>query len=630
MRTKNVLIIIISGILCAYNILGLNKNSFAQPLTGKCGDDICDDFERTRSNLCPQDCAPEKSTESSGSQKPPAAPIGRCGDNICDNFEKANPDACPEDCGGVNTEVVESKGLYQCPQYIPPASSFYENCQKQGGTVTPGGKDDKGCQSPPRCVLSAGSGETMKGSKTANKDSPFGFVQGSFDTNYKFDPTYKNMLDLGVHWDRPFEGHTKTMWLDIENEKTGKGNYDFRESDAILSEAFKKDVNLFISLPIINPLYGSDVSRDGYPYPTHPDALEGYKKFVKEIVRRYSNRVKYWMVGQNEFDDLNPLAKNLKAYSKEGFNNMVQYVKAACEAIAQVCADCRPVIGGSVVPAISFSKKGDKNPAPDGNGYQEVAGDGLYARLIPLVRESRADLVIDYHFWYKSDKKDYKNQREIIDKIRKIAPGAEIWNTETGTVDGINGATEFEQARDIVRLYVYALAYGQKKLFWTNTIEYDWTKDDSSAFDYMGLINNPGNTDGLSHKKLSYYTYKKMVEVLEGSDWDNIQIIQEKDGVYVYKFIKNALPVWVAWNDNEAEKQVIVSGMQSKQARITEAVPKRESGKDVTDYKGAFNAKSEKIRNGKITLTIKDIPIFIIEETANSELTPEVSRDNVY
>ena len=146
-------------------------------------------------------------------------------------------------------------------------------------------------------------------------------------------------------------------------------------------------------------------------------------------------------------------------------------------------------------------------------------------------------------------------------------------------------------------------------------------KDDSNAFDYMGLINNPGNTDGLSHKKLSYYTYKKMVEVLEGSDWDNIQIIQEKDGVYIYKFIKNALPVWVAWNDNEAEKQVTISGLRSNQARITEAVPKLESGKDVTDYNGAFNTKNEKIKNGKITLIIKDIPVFI-EETASSDLPP--------
>ena len=59
-------------------------------------------------------------------------------------FQKPVPLAPPED-----------NETYQCPQYIPPAASFYENCQKQGGTVTPGEKSDKGCQMPPQCVLSS-------------------------------------------------------------------------------------------------------------------------------------------------------------------------------------------------------------------------------------------------------------------------------------------------------------------------------------------------------------------------------------------------------------------------------------------------------------------------------------------
>ena len=53
MKTKNVLIIIISGLLCVYSILGLNGNSCAQPLTGKCGDGICDDFEKAHPDACP-------------------------------------------------------------------------------------------------------------------------------------------------------------------------------------------------------------------------------------------------------------------------------------------------------------------------------------------------------------------------------------------------------------------------------------------------------------------------------------------------------------------------------------------------------------------------------------------------
>ena len=539
--------------------------------------------------------------------KPPTGEVGRCGDNICDEFEEKNSNVCPIDCVGVKTE--DGKKMYNCPQYIPPAPSFYENCKNKGGSVKAGEKNDKGCQLPPQCVLPGTS--SKKDDETISKDSPFGFVQGSFDTNYKFDPSYKNMLDLGVHWDRPFEGHVNTMWTDIENETTGKGNYDFKKTDAALSN-FKKDIYLYFSLPIVNTLYGSTLSAsnpDGSPYPTDVTA---YKNFVKTIVNRYSDKVKYWMVSQNEFDDMEPAAKNLKAYYDEGFDSTVKYAKAACEAIKEVCSDCRPVLGGSVVPLVSFSKKGDTISTPDGNS-RAATSDGIHAKLVPAVKESCKNLVIDYHFWYNSDKKDYKTQRDIIDKIKKIAPDLEIWNTESGTVDGMKDITEFEQARDIVRLYVYALSYGQKKLFWTNTLEYDWTQDDSNAFDFMGLINNPKNKDGLSHKKLSYYTYKKMVEVLEGSDWDNIETIQEKDGGYIYKFLKNGKPIWVAWNDNDTEKQITISGINSSSVKITEAVPNYSSGKDVTNYLTAFSNKIVSAESGKVIIKIKDVPVFVEE-----------------
>jgi len=491
---------------------------------------------------------------------------GKCGDNICDEFEKAN-----------------GKKIYQ--------------------------------------------------------NSPFGFVQGSFDENYQYDTTYKNMLDLGVYWDRPFEGHAGTMWNDIETKRGGKGVYDFSKSDEMFSRVFKNNkINLFISLVMVNELYGSDISlenRNGSPYPTDAKAINAYKNFVKAIVKRYSANIKYWMVGQNEFDDIAPMAKGLMAYSDEGLNKMAEYAGAACEAIKEVCSDCRPVIGGSVFPITSFSKKGDRVFMPDGKTV-EVKEDGVYFRLLPKIKNECENLIIDYHFWPKPNKKDYLVQKTIIGNILKIKPNAEIWNTESGSVSvgSLEGGkfTEYDQARDIARIYVYALAHGQKKIFWTNTLEYDWTKDDNSEFENMGLINNPKNTDGQSHKKLSYYAYKKMTEVLEGSDWDNIQTVQEKDGVYVYKFIKTTdsrcpdgvkcvwqgkltqEPIWVAWNDNNGEKQVTISGINSNQIKITEAVPKYETGKEVEDYETAFNSYSKQVYNGKIVLTIKDKPIFVEEK----------------
>ncbi|KKR76597.1 MAG: hypothetical protein UU20_C0022G0010 [Parcubacteria group bacterium GW2011_GWE2_40_8] len=114
-------------------------------------------------------------------------------------------------------------------------------------------------------------------------------------------------------------------------------------------------------------------------------------------------------------------------------------------------------------------------------------------------------------------------------------------------------------------------------------------------------------------KKLSYYTYKKMVEILEGSDWDNIEAIQEKDGVYVYKFTKDGKPIWVAWNDNNGEKQVVISGVNSSSVKITESVPNYGSGKEVKDYATAFKTETRQVTDNKLTITLNESPVFVEE-----------------
>lgn len=83
--------------------------------------------------------------------------------------------------GGIGGYFVfkkfEDKG-YQCPQYTPPAPSFYENCENKGGSVEAGGKNDKGCQLPPQCVLPGISSE--KNNKTANVTIDYSKDLGSF------------------------------------------------------------------------------------------------------------------------------------------------------------------------------------------------------------------------------------------------------------------------------------------------------------------------------------------------------------------------------------------------------------------------------------------------------------------
>jgi hypothetical protein len=179
--------------------------------------------------------------------------------------------------------------------------------------------------------------------------------------------------------------------------------------------------------------------------------------------------------------------------------------------------------------------------------------------------------------------------------------------------------TEKEQANELLKRYVYSIGKGAKKIFWTKLTE--WSNFGGAGvnnyFDNVGLIHNPAN-DGKSHKKLAYYTYKKMAETLEGSDWNNIQTIREKNGVYIYKLTKNGKSIWVAWNDNKEAKTVrITLDRDTKDVKITEAIPKYESGKDVLDYDTAFSEiKGILMESYPLQLQFKlaDKPVFVEEK----------------
>jgi len=178
--------------------------------------------------------------------------------------------------------------------------------------------------------------------------------------------------------------------------------------------------------------------------------------------------------------------------------------------------------------------------------------------------------------------------------------------------------TEAEQAESLLKRYVYSLAHDVKKVFWVNLVEnHNYGGHPNDYYDNTGLINNPAN-DGKDWKKLAYYTYKLMVEKLEGSDWNNIQTIQEKGGIYIYKFTKKGEPIWVAWNDNEKPKKVTITlDKDIKGVKITEAVPRYNSGKEVRDYETAFREIKGVISEGyplQLSFELGDIPVFVEEK----------------
>lgn len=210
----------------------------------------------------------------------------------------------------------------------------------------------------------------------------------------------------------------------------------------------------------------------------------------------------------------------------------------------------------------------------------------------------------------------YKMIREGLDSIGY--KDTQIWITETAVYTGrprdVQGyapyKTEKEQALDLFRRIIFPLSFGVKKIFWFSIMD---NPSSEGPDGHTGLLYNGkgGDNPGYGAKKLSYYTAKKLVEMLKGCNWENIQVIKEEDGIGVYKLMKRAGPLWIVWNDTQEEKQIEISGIASQEVIITEALPKNDSGKRVQDYHSAFRSETKAVKEGKALISVKETSVFV-------------------
>jgi hypothetical protein len=428
------------------------------------------------------------------------------------------------------------------------------------------------------------------------EDSPFGFIQGEYGEN---DDGELYIVDLGVCWNKMFQPSAKLRF-------NPDGSIDFTGHDkAIRWLVIEQGLNMPLPIPVF--INGKQLTHDEY------------QNFCEALIERYdgdgiddmdgSPVIKYWAVAGAEMNAGVPQGVPIsKRKWKLTEVETAEYIKIGYDCIKNMHPKFQVRIDGSIgIPT-----------------WQEGGSDEYYYNLVSELTGDKycSDLIFDYHAG--SDPSKFKAQIRGRDIVRETLSkfgyaNNEIWTTDVGGSwdDMGQGWTEKEHAGDVVRRYAYTIANGQEKLFWTRIVEYDWSDDDRSIFDYMGLVNNPLNTDGKSHKKLAYYTYKLMVEKLEGSDWDNVETIQESNNVYIYKFTKNNKPVWVAWwdyfNDTGSSKTISFDVGNINSVEITEAVPNKESGADLddNDYPNFFNTETKTASNGKITITLRESPIFV-------------------
>lgn len=453
------------------------------------------------------------------------------------------------------------------------------------------------------------------------EDSPFGFHSA-----YVAGSGYEYARDIGVRWDRPA---LYVFWLKVQID-LNRQEYNWSDYDLQFGR-LPEDMHIMANIAIVptsllldrRPPGAASLSDEQLAqqreqarqyvqeYSYLPSDEESYIDFVRACVERYDG---------DGIDDMPGLTNPIKYWQLDnepprGLQDYAEFLMITYQAVKDADPEAKVIIGGTtgMPPASDYLNNFNQNYLPT---LEELTGfEGQYFDIF------------DIH-WYGNASGDYRGLGEVYDYIDVkldalgLSPPEGYWITEMGTYSGSPVEknhpfqTEHQQARDVVKRCVYSLSLGIKKVFLAFGLIEGFHHSDG-YFDHTGLVYNGEGSDdlGLGVKKLSYYAYKKMVDVLEGSDLDDIQVIQEQDGIYIYKFTRQGKPIWVVWNENDKPRTVRIALTDDiEEVRITEAVPKYETGKEVTDYSKAFNELQGRFVAGKPTQLEIELgirPLFI-------------------
>lgn len=543
-----------------------------------CGNGICDSNEK---QTCPQDCVmPVNSSR---------AATGTCGDSICDNIERSSG-MCPRDCATSinNTKSNSSKPI-------------------DGGRIPWVNPNVSG--------------------------SPFGIIA---DGDYS---DFASLIkDIGIKSIRYGWVHGIDYWALEKPENIPPGFPPQFIGWGNLDRLYKNtyDAGVEMSVIITSDEVPTEVPNGiSLSLKTYPDSgfvphgtnlsLKEYGDFVKYAVERYdgdgindapgSPVVTYWEV-DNEPD----IAPNLEPYflwkgnmSLTGY--YAQTVKTAYKAIKSANPNAKVAIGAMCTnPDYFEAVLKDLNNLSDypGEKFFDVFNFHLYGDFREYGRESFKNV-------NNPSLPPALNMTRVKELLAKYGySGVEIIVTESGTDSGGKGdkaQTQAEQAASLLKRYIYLPSEGVDRIYWYNLMRVvdDHPNDPIDSFPTQSLV-----TNGKTEKRLGYYTYKLMVDKLEGSDWSNVQEIYNNDDVYSYKLINGEKPIYVLWWDyydsptysKGDTKTISLSDLGiSGEVKVTETVPKYQSGTDVTDYNSAFNTwtTSGSIQLGEIPEYIEQV-----------------------
>ncbi len=353
------------------------------------------------------------------------------------------------------------------------------------------------------------------------------------------------------------------------------------------------------------------------PLIRNPDSVWMFKQELTRTITSGMERYQYLEV-DTEPDGLGGWQNDPEGY--------VQLLRLSHEIVKKICPGCMIMFGGL--------SGGQDMLDTQGTIFLEKAMAAGAGEFIDGMAFKRHHMPVRN---YALMKKHYESIGEILARHGKNIHQIPVF-LETCMYDGdpdepvphpfLRGLpvqTEAEQASGLIKSYVYAISLGVTRIFWNLLYERaDFEPGHASPFpqnpfNHYGLINNPTNADGMSHKKLSYYTFKKMVEVLDGCDWGNTRVLQDSNDIFIAKFFRQDKTIFVAWWDYfkdsgyspGATMPVVLPDVEGSSARVIEAIPHLQSGDLVSDFSTAFKEEETTIKDHLLNLKLGESPVFI-------------------
>lgn len=354
---------------------------------------------------------------------------------------------------------------------------------------------------------------------------------------------------------------------------------------------------------------GIEPISEGYLQPGtwKPTDQDAYASFVRAAVRRYPE-VEVWQVW-NEIDL--PATRRLTGFA--------DFYRLTRDAIKEVNPAAVVVLAGS---AGSFE---------------------YYDRLLADLGGRGVD-VFDFHLYsdplggalsagggYADIEAVARRYRELLDRHGLTA--TRLWSTENGSFSGAvkvgpegqeieSTATEADQARDLPKRWIVALASGVEKLFWAWGMTEGFGPWDDDLFDHTGLLYD-GHGGPPGAPKLAYWAYWQMTRQLEGCRWRRVSRIQTSvPHARAYRCpLASGGDVVVAWWDTfrvpgwapGATTEITVP-WKGATAISRAAAPSAARGAQVVKPEDAFATATLVPRAGAVTLTLGADPVYVREK----------------